>query len=332
MPSVEQLSSTIEKIYAAAADPVLWEEALRSIEDYTGCTGAVLDLVPKHSTTPPKTMAGSFSRDDCATYALHYMAQCPRIAFAASHADKLIHYDSMVLSEHEMDRDPVYDWFGKHGLRYYVAGWVGDGQFYRAYMSLQRSRRQGHVQPADIKRFGLLQRHVEQALSLALRLGTLEQQWRFGLSLLDALPYAIFALDDAGRIQFANGRAERLSKTGDGLFADNGRLACRFLSQQPLLDRLIATALAAGGPLARGGWARLHRASGRRPYLALISQLVIGEELTDAFRPKVLVIVSDPDEATAPDEQTLRDLYGLSEAEARVAAALAAGHSVQSAA
>jgi DNA-binding CsgD family transcriptional regulator/PAS domain-containing protein len=332
MPTAEQLGSTLERIYAAAADPALWENALRAIEDFTGSTGAVLDLVPKASTTHPRTFAGSFSRDDCATYALNYMARCPRIAFGLANPDVRIHYDKLVLTEAEMDRDPVYEWLGKHGLRYYVAGWVGDGQLYRAYLSLQRSHGQGHARPEEVANFALLQRHVEQALSLALKLGTLEQQYRFGLRLLDALPHAIFALDGGGRIVFMNAPAERLVGIGDGLFTDNGRLGCRLVGQQPVLDRLVAAALLSEAEGVRGGWLRLRRASGRRPYLALVSQLVAGEGLTDEFRPRLLVIVTDPDRAVVPDEQALRDLYGLTGAEARVAVALASGHSVQSAA
>lgn len=332
MPTTDQLSGTLEKIYAAAADPALWEEALRAIEDFTGSTGAVLDLVPKVPTTTPRTFAGSFSREDCSTYALNYMARCPRIAFGLAHPELPIHYDKLVLSESEMDRDPVYDWFGKHGLRYYVAGWVGDGQSYQAYLSLQRSRLQGHILPEGIAQFALLQRHVEQALSLALRLGTLEQQCRFGMRLLDALPYAVFALDGSGRIVFMNTLADQLVEHGDGLLAEGTHLACRLPGQQPLLDRLVAAALVADSGSVRGGWVRIHRASGRRCYLALVSQLAGGEELIDEFRPRLLVIVTDPDRSTVPDEQALRDLYGLTEAEARVAAQLAAGHSVQSAA
>lgn len=332
MPTSEQLSATLEKIYAAAADPSLWEDALCAVENFTGSTGAVLDLVPKAQTTLPRTFAGSFSREDCATYALNYMARCPRIAFAIAHPDVRIHYDQLLLTETEIDRDPVYEWFGKHGLRYYVAGWVGDGDSYRAYLSLQRSRRQGHAQPENIKHFALLQRHVEQALSLALKIGTLEQQCRLGLRLLDAVPQAVIALDQRGLIVFMNARAEQLIRCSDGLLCEDGRLTCCSPGHQLLLDRLIGAAMSPDGNVVRGGWLRLHRPSGRRPYLMLVSHLAADDQLIDQFRPKLLIIVNDPDHAAVPDEQALRDLYDLTDGEARVAAQLAGGHSVQSAA
>jgi hypothetical protein len=43
MAELEQLSSTLQKTYAAAADANLWEEALVAIEGFTGSAGAVLE-------------------------------------------------------------------------------------------------------------------------------------------------------------------------------------------------------------------------------------------------------------------------------------------------
>lgn len=331
MPDMRLLSSTLEKIYAAAADASLWQDALVAIEEFTGSTGAVLDFVPKDGSISPRTMAGSFSGDDCVEYATNYQAICPRIGFARTHRDVQIHFDRLVLSEADMDLDPVYEWLGRHGLRYYVAGWVGDGRLFHSYLSLQRSRRQGHVQPDQMQQFALIQQHVAQALALAVRMGTLEQQCRFGLGILDGLPHAIFALDSAGRVLFMNSSAEVIVNLKDGLLIREGRLETRIGPQQPLLDKLIDAAVSPAAAQVRGGWTRLHRASGRRPYLVLVSEFASGEQLLDEFRARVLVIVSDPIKAAVPDEQALRDLYDLTYSEARVATALARGHSIQSA-
>lgn len=329
---LEQFSATLEKIYAAAADPALWEESLRAIENYTGSTGAVLNLVPKTPTALPIALAGSFSRENCAEYALNYMWRCPRIAFAGDHPDVRVHYDRMVLSETEMDRDATYEWYGTHGLRYYVAGWIGESSTHRAYMSLQRSRRQGHVEPEDVERFALLLRHMAIALSLAVKLGTLEQQSGLTMALVDALPHAVFALDADGKIILANARAERLLEAGDGLIVFDRRLQCRVGSQQPRFERLIAAALAPDPAQARGGWLRIHRASGRPSYVALVAQLAPSQEIFGSFHPKALIFVRDPTDVAFAQEQALREIYGLTEAEARLASALSAGHSIESAA
>lgn len=329
---LDQFSATIEKIYAAAADASLWEEALRAIEDYTGSTGAVLNLVPTKPTAAPLCLAGSFSRDDCAEYALNCMWQCPRIAFGQSHPEVPIHFDRMILSESEMDRDPTYEWYGKHGLRYYVAGWVGESGNHRAYMSLQRSRRQGHVEPDEIEPFSLILKHMAAALGLAVKLGTLEQQGRFSVGLVNSLPHAVFALDSSGHVLLTNAKADRLLDRADALFVVSGKLQCRLSAQQPLLDRLIAGALGSDPLQPRGGWARIHRSTGLRPYAALFGALESPEELFSAFRPRALVIVVDPEAASLPDPQALHELFGLTDAEVRLATALSEGHSLESAA
>lgn len=337
MPTTEQLSGTLEKIYAAAADPALWEEALSAIADFGDCAGAVLHILPKHGDALIHSYLGAgareaYSPENVEIWVREYAAICPRLMAGARWPDREFIVDHMILSEAEMDRDPVYEWYGEHGLRYFVGSMLPDTETMRAAWSLQRTRAEGHAQQPQIEAFMVIKRHLAHALQLAAKLGTLEQQCRFGMRLLDALPYAVFALDGSGRIVFMNIHADQLVQRGDGLLVEGTHLSCRLPGQQPLLDRLVATATVAESGSVRGGWVRIHRASGRRPYLVLVSHLAGGEELIDEFRPRLLVIVTDPDRSAVPDEQALRDLYGLTEAEARVAAQLAAGHSVQSAA
>ena len=329
---LEQFSATIEMIYAAAVDPTLWQAALRAIEDYTGSTGAVLNLVPKSAAALPVCLAGSFSDDDCAEYAANYMWRCPRIAFAQMHPDVPVHWDHLILTEYEMDRDATYEWYGSHGLRYYVAGWIGGTETHHAYMSLQRSRRQGHVEPENVEQFKLVLKHMAQALALAVRLGTLDQQCRFDLALIDAMPQAVFALDRAGKVVMTNAKADRLLSEGDALVAFDGKLQCRIGSNHARFDSAVAAALDADTSESKGGWVRIERSSSRRALMALVAPLISSESPFGAIEPKALVIIGDAADALAVDEQALHDLFSLTQAEARLACALSAGHSIESAA
>ena len=329
---LEQFSATIEMIYAAAVDPTLWQAALRAIEDYTGSTGAVLNLVPKSAAALPVCLAGSFSDDDCAEYAANYMWRCPRIAFAQMHPDVPVHWDHLILTEYEMDRDATYEWYGSHGLRYYVAGWIGGTETHHAYMSLQRSRRQGHVEPENVEQFKLVLKHMAQALALAVRLGTLDQQCRFDLALIDAMPQAVFALDRAGKVVMTNAKADRLLSEGDALVAFDGKLQCRIGSNHARFDSAVAAALDADTSESKGGWVRIERSSSRRALMALVAPLISSESPFGAIEPKALVIIGEAADALAVDEQALHDLFSLTQAEARLACALSAGHSIESAA
>jgi DNA-binding CsgD family transcriptional regulator len=320
---------TLEILYSAAAGDAEWTDALHAVEDLTGSVGAVIDFVPRNEKTLPRSMAGRFTAEQCAEYALNYQGICRRIHFAVTRPDIPLAYDSLVISEAEMDRDPVYDWLGKHGLRYYVASHLPPTENHLVYISLQRSRAQGHVQPEDLALFGRLSPHVTQAVRIAERLGTLDTHRRIASAVLEALPQAVLALDELGTILFANAAAERLLANGDGLVL-SGRLSTSDPRQQSALASLIFSAgnRTGGG----GGWMRINRASGRLPYALLIAPLATREDELNRTRASVLAVVHDPTARLIPSEEMLSHVYGLTPAQGRLATVLARGHSLSSAA
>lgn len=327
---VEQFSQTVAKIYAAAADFSLWGDALRAIEDLTGSAGAVVDFIPKKR-AEPLTIAGRFTLEQCAEYAKHYQGECRRIGFAIANPHLPIHCDAMILSEAEMDRDPVYNWLATQGVRYYIGGLAGETEGYSVVCSVQRSRSQGHAEKDELRLFASLKSHIGQAVSLAEKLGTLRGTSELSLSLLNSRTEAVFALDGKGTVQFANRKGEQLLREQDGLTKSSTGLACRSTSQSAILNRLISSA-ASPGTSSGGGWMRIDRVSGRRPYAAFIAPLSIAAVPLGSLRAEVLMIIRDPEQRSSPDEEALTHLYGLTHAEARLACTLAAGHSLESAA
>jgi DNA-binding CsgD family transcriptional regulator/PAS domain-containing protein len=206
----------------------------------------------------------------------------------------------------------------------------GNDFFYDRYA--QRSRQQGHVEPENVEQFKLILKHMAQALTLAVRLGTLDQQCRFDLALIDAMPQAVFALDRAGKVVMTNARAEGLLGEGDALVAFDGKLQCRLGSDQARFDSAVAAALDAATIEHKGGWVRIERMSSRRALMAFVAPLISSESPFGGVEPKALIIIGDAAEALAVDEKALHDLFNLTQVEARLACALSAGHSIESAA
>ena len=327
---LDGFSATLEKIYAAAGDFRRWDEALRAVESLTGSAGAVMDLVPRRPHVAPAIIAGSFGIEDCQTYARDYMGICPRIRFGLDHP-RGTQFDYLFMTEAEMDRDPVYAWFGSHGLRYHVGAWVGQTPNYQATFSLQRSRRQGHAGEADIALFELLKPHAARALSLADQLGTLHAREKLGTTIVEALPQAVFAIADDGQVVQVNGAALGMIRKGDGLGIGDGLLKVKLAGEQEALDRLIHEA-AGVEFLAASGWTRVSRTSGAAPYAVFVAPLPVIDEALTIATAKVIVIVHDPTARPMPDPAMLTQIYGLTETEARLAGAIALGHSLESAA
>ena len=321
---------TVEKIYAAAADSSLWPDALRSIENLTGSTGAVIDLVPRADHAEPRTIAGSFGPEECATYARDYMPICPRIRYALGHPEGT-QFDYLFMTEAQMDRDPVYEWLGSYGLRYFIGSWVGRTPSYFATFSLQRSRRQGHAEADHLALYERLKPHALRAIALADQLATLHSRVRVGSKVLEALPQAVFALDATSHLVYANTSATKLLGKADGLILADGRLHALRSAEQTQLDCMVQEA-GSGKALSGTGWAKVSRASGGTPYALFVAPLPGSDEILLAAGAAVLVIVHDPLARTSPDPEALKVLYDLTAMEARLATALAAGHSLETAA
>lgn len=322
--SLDAFSSAVQQVYAAAADPTQWKSALAAVEELTGSTGAVIGFVGKASTDPGFVIAGRFTEEQCAEYAQTYMSICRRTAFALRHSEPEIQYDALVMSEREMDRDPVYEFFARQGVRYYIGSALPDLGRYRCNLGLQRSRAQGHVQRDDIELYAKLVPHIAQALTLSNMIGGLAAQRRFGYDLLHRLPHGVLALDTAGRVIFANMAAETILAEHDGLDVVQGSLAPPRSGDAQALRRLVGSAVSRGA-VRNGGWLRLPRPSGRIAYSIFIAPLEIDAGLAGLQQPAALVAIFDPEKRSKLDPEMLRGLYNLSLKEAQVATLIAAG-------
>jgi DNA-binding CsgD family transcriptional regulator len=322
---LDRFSLTIESMYAAAAEPARWGDALRAVEDLSGSAGAVIGFMPMQPTGEPGfVLSGRFSPEQCAEYARDYAATCPRIALAVRRPDIEIQYDSLLMSEAELDRDPTYHWFEKNsGVRYYIGTALSPVGGYRVDTSLQRTRAQGHAQKSDFELFSRLRSHLDQALRLSNVIGTLTTERRIGLQALEALPHGIVALDAAQNILFANPAAERLLAAQDGLTGLHGVLAAIRTGEARALARLLGQAGTNSG--ARGGWLRVPRPSGQRDYVLFVAPLLVEDVLPGARRPRTLVAIFDLETRGRIDTAAVEAVFDLTPRETEVATMLANG-------
>lgn len=334
---LDQFSATVEKIYAAAGDNTSWPDALAAVEQLTGSAGAVVHIVPKRPTEQLISLLGHsaegyFSPENVEEWTRDYAPMCPRLAAPIRLPGAPYYVDYMLLSERELDLDPVYEWYGSHGLRYFIGSKLLEDDDAEVVWSLQRRRNQGHAQQEDVDLFQLLEPHLRRSLCLSRQLGTMHSLRSLGSALLEAIPQAIFALDRNGRVLVTNDAAAQLMRCSDGgLRLIDGQLLASNDREQRELNYLIGTA----GELnvgAAGGWTKLSRPNDMTSYAVLVAPVRSPEPIPGLGEVKVLVIVHDPSRRPAADPAVLTSLYALTETEARLASAISVGHSVQSAA
>jgi DNA-binding CsgD family transcriptional regulator len=140
----------------------------------------------------------------------------------------------------------------------------------------------------------------------------------------DRLRHGMFLLDAGRRLLFTNASARQVLAAGDAVVEVGGRLSLCQAAQMDRLDAFLARpARAPHAGSARSIAFRLERASGQPAYRMLVTRLEI--PAVDPAGTIFLCMVFDPHAARQVPLELLVELYGLSRAEAAVAADLIAG-------
>jgi DNA-binding CsgD family transcriptional regulator len=146
------------------------------------------------------------------------------------------------------------------------------------------------------------------------------------LQALDLLQLGVILVDHEGQVVFANRSARSLLDERDGLTLGPEGLKATDSSTTRALRELVR-----GEPQDRGGALSLPRRSGP-PLALLVSPLGSEAERLTKPRPVKALFLSDPARGGETGEDTLKRLYGLTAAEARLTQELIQGRTLDEAA
>lgn len=154
-----------------------------------------------------------------------------------------------------------------------------------------------------------------------------------GLEALDLLDIGVGVTDGSCHLLFANQTARQILATRDGLdISPQGVLGTLKKCCSPPLSALIQqAALATHGGMSpmRDTALAVQRPSGKRPLTLLVRALKRTESLSGATGPAALVFMLDPELPVQATEAGLRQIYGLTSSEARLAQLLMSGKTLE---
>lgn len=329
MVTATQLGQVIATIYRAPISSDAWMPALKAVEDLTSSTFAPLQILPKDGGAK-KCLIGRLAPEaGLQEWFRDYLPRCKRIAYAMSHPVGVLRYDYQILTEREMDRDPVYRYYESLDYRYFLGMKLHEDDRQAILFALQRRRSLGHAQRADIKLFQLIVPHIQQALQLSSAFQTLQSKAEMTSDLLNGSPKPVIFASSVGELMFRNAAAEELLRNRDGLLLGDGQLLTADPLQQQHFDAMIAGAFA--GTFERRDWRmQLHRPGGRRPHSVSVSRLNAPTDGSLFGCDKVAAVTVSLAQMPSRAGAAARQLFGLTPAEAKVASAFASGHSVES--
>jgi DNA-binding CsgD family transcriptional regulator len=150
------------------------------------------------------------------------------------------------------------------------------------------------------------------------------RKWRSTVALqaLDQLTAGVIIADGHAEVIEMNRAAESIVQLEDGLLIRNDRLCARRAFETGKVEKLIAGATVEGRSAASAGRMLIGRYDGLPAYVLSVAPLRIGLAVDN--RRFAMVVIVDP-AGHSPSERDLAEFFGLSPAEARLAAALLTG-------
>jgi len=330
MPRGEQRPSgdLVEGIYAAALEPQRWPAVLRDLACSVGAPGAVLQVQATGSGEVLFAATGGVDASALAEYARHWVRLDPRVGVGLSRPVGEILIPEEHLGVAAFRNTAIYnDFLRPLELGATLGGIVHADREIFVAASAQRSLRPPGFRDSDRRRFVALAPHLARAARIGHELGAAAAARQALTDTLDRLPRGVLLLDARLAVKFANLYAEEVLAAGDGLRRDRDGLQAARPADSAALRALVAGASnpAAGGPASAGGYLAVRRPSLRRPLELLVTPLTPELAMVGAGRAVAAVFLVDPERCLELPHEALRELYGLTPAEARLASLLAEG-------
>lgn len=329
----------IHRLYAAPGTATGWHIFLEALRTVTGASSANLISHFRLLRSSDITAAAGVGADPegARLYEEHWSAHDPwAYSPRLSPQPGSVFAGEALIPHAELRRTAFYADFGRRfDVVHMVGATVDAGAAGTSVISINGGEHRQPFSDDETALLTALMPHLQQALRLHRRLLHAEQASDDLTAIVERSSRALFLVDRGGRIAFMNSSASRLVSMRDGISIDRAELRGANGEATIRLRTLIADAIrtSTAGGTGAGGVVTLDRPSGRRPLMALVAPVSAVHRLP-ATRNRVaaLVSISDPESTPVPDDRTLREMFGLTPAEARLTRLLAEGTSLAEAA
>ena len=323
----EQLDALVDRIYEAALSPALWEEVLAETSRAIQAPGGSLLWTNGIGTRLVRADGWNLDPEVLTIYERHYIDICPRTAMSRARWVGDIFDDRPArASKRDRIRD-YYDVLDRYGYGHARILVVERSPELAVRMNFYRPIHDDS-RPDEEQVLRVIWPHLRRASHMTLRVAEVAGRADLGDALWE-LSTAMLHLDGSGRVLRMNSRAEAVLALSDGLSFVAGQVHAAQRADDLKLAREIRTALARGeasGP-APDGFALVRRPS-KRPAWA-VSVVPLPAQLRGGRTkspPQALMTVVETVPRASPE--WLRRGFGLSAAEAEIAAALAGGQHI----
>jgi DNA-binding CsgD family transcriptional regulator/PAS domain-containing protein len=341
----DRLASLIEDIYALATGPAKergWPDIIDAVAEMVGAEVAALHLSEPRRQRTAVLAARNMPADVATDYETHFYSRDVFLQRQEMGLAGHTHLSQDYLSEAEVEGSEFYNDLMRHrmGNAFYAAHSRSELDDKVLVLGLARPREMGPFSACQALLIQQVWPHLLRAIRVEDRLRSSQAVAGIGFAAVDELAIGLAILKPDRRPLFMNRAARRmlLDRGGPMLQTAEGRLRLQQAGGDALFATLLAQATISAAALRSGGSMRCGRADGR---LALALMMVpfhpeaaagappgLGA-LPALSGPLAMLMVTDPNARPNQLADQVIAMFGVTRAEAEVAASLATGLSVE---
>jgi DNA-binding CsgD family transcriptional regulator len=240
--------------------------------------------------------------------------------------------DSQHIEERDIDGNHGYasEQSDHDSIRYYLGGHIRTAGGTEGVLGLAFREDEGHAKSEHIKRLSVLLPHIRRAIEIGQQLGIWRNLADVNLEIMNRLTHGVVLLDARQRVMSVNLCAERILGRPSPLCIREGVLFAHdhgvHRELQSLICQSVASSRASGS--FNGGMITMRFHQGSTVIHVVVSPIQITNGTQEVCPPAAAVFLHDPT-AMQLDQQAMRQGFGLTIAESRLAALLIDGRSLQ---
>ncbi|CAM5278497.1 helix-turn-helix transcriptional regulator [Eoetvoesiella caeni] len=234
-----------------------------------------------------------------------------------------------LMPDAQFERTGFYqDWTRRLDIYHMVGVLFPSGHGETGVLGVHRIRAADPYGEADRRQLYALFPHVRRALALGDRLRESELAQSASLEALERIETGVLVVDASCTVLYANRAAEWLLESSLEIRVQGQRLGIDDPSLNNRLARLIREAeQTAAGRVHLPSPAMAVARSDRLPITLLVAPWRATWAPADIAQPAAMIFIRDPEISASATNQTLRELFGLTRAEAVIATAIGEGQS-----
>jgi len=326
---MENILGLVDLIYEAVADASRWQTFLDRFVHAVRARRGTIALMDSHGEHIAVVCWYGWPDEDIRLFNDRYAATDPWGIGGANLFEGEVAADFELCQRGQMEQSVAFrEYYLPRDCVHGMGGVILVTPNGRSGITVSRGAKEGPFGEPEKAVLRALMPRLRRAALLHGQLGSMRSQLATFTGHLDPYPHAFLLIDSECRVLYSNSAAREIADRRDGLEIDSGRISLQYAKQNRAFQEAVSRIASS---LDTSTWRlEVSRPSQRSRYrLMLMPVGASGAIPLGVSVPAVTVLIIDRESQPEPDPATLRELFSLTPAEARVAAKLVQGRSVE---